>query len=55
MKYAMSLATIGLDGIKDLANAGKAGFTILKNSTVSQIMQQTKKAILTGFPKGMNI
>ena len=51
----MSLATIGLDGIKDLATAGKAGFKILQNSTVSQIMQKTKSGILAGFKKGMNI
>jgi hypothetical protein len=31
----MSLATIGLDGIKDLARAGQAGFGIIMNSTAS--------------------
>ncbi len=36
----MAIATVGVEGISELAKLGKNGFGIIKNSTMSEVLSK---------------
>lgn len=52
-EYTVAIATMGLKGMSELANMAKNGFSMIRNSSMQEILKKAAEGIQNGFVNGL--